>query len=270
MLNGRAILDLAAKLAVIVLLGFVLLPAFVVALAAFNAKSMLAFPPQEWSLRWFVRAFEYRDFRTGFLNSVQVMLLTSAVSLVIGASFAYAIDRYQFRGKAMIEGILLSPLVIPYFTIGIGFLILAGQVGLARTYSVIVITHVVLVLPFVLRSAYVSLKNLDRRLELAAAGLGASPLQVLLTVTLPMMTPGLFAGWLFAAILSFNEFTASIFVTSQPTQTMPVAMYIYVREFADPTMAALAVMFFVLTAGLLILTNVFLGLGKVLAIEERR
>ena len=100
--------------------------------------------------------------------------------------------------------------------------------------------------------------------------LGASPLQVLLTVTLPMMTPGLFAGWLFAAILSFNEFTASLFVTSQSTQTLPVAMYIYVREFADPTMAALAVMFFVLTAGLLILTNVCLGLGKVLAIEERR
>ncbi|MGE0239675.1 MAG: ABC transporter permease [Parvibaculaceae bacterium] len=270
MLKSRNLLGLLAKLVVILLLGFVLLPAFVVTLAAFNAKSMLAFPPEQWSLRWFAHAFEYDDFRDGFFNSMCVTLLTSTFALVIGGGLAYAIDRYRFRGKAVVEGILLSPLVIPYFTIGIGFLILAGRVGLARTYTVIVLTHIVLVLPFVLRSAYVSLKNLDRRLELAAAGLGASPLQVLLTVTLPMMTPGLFAGWLFAAILSFNEFTASLFVTAQSTQTLPVAMYIYVREFADPTMAALAVMFFVLTAALLIITNVFLGLGKVLAIEERR
>ena len=268
-MNGRAILSFSAKLGVLLLLGFVLLPAFVVSLAAFNAKSMLAFPPQEWSLRWFQRAIEYDAFRNGFFNSMKVMLLTSALALLIGGGFAYVVDRYKFYGKGIIEAILASPLIIPYFTIGIGFLILSGQVGLSRTYSVIVVTHVVLVLPFVLRSVYVSLKNLDRRLELAAAGLGASPLQVLVTVTLPMMTPGLFAGWLFAAILSFNEFTASLFVTSQATQTLPVAMYIYVREFADPTMAALAVMFFVSTAVLLILTNVFLGLGKVLAIDDR-
>ena len=269
-MSGHIILRLTAKLVVVLLLGFVLLPAVVVSLAAFNDKSMLAFPPEQWSLRWFKKAVEYGDFRNGLLNSMRVMLLASTLSLVIGAGFAYVVDRYQFRGKAIVEAILLSPLVIPYFTIGIGFLILAGQAGMIRTYSVIVFTHVILVLPFVLRSVYVSLKNLDQRLELAAAGLGASPLRVLFTVTLPMMAPGLFAGWLMAAILSFNEFTASLFVTSQSTQTLPVAMYIYVREFADPTMAALAVMFFVSTAAILILANVFLGLGKVLAIDERR
>ena len=63
---------------------------------------------------------------------------------------------------------------------------------------------------------------------------------MLLTVTLPLLLPGLCSGWLFAAILSFNEFTASLFVTSQRTQTLPVAMYNYVREFADPSMAALS------------------------------
>ncbi len=126
----------------------------------------------------------------------------------------------------------------------------------------------ILVLPFVLRSVYVSLKNLDQSYELAASSLGAGPLRVLWTITLPLLLPGLVSGWLFAAILSFNEFTASLFVTSQRTQTLPVAMYNYVREFADPSMAALSVMYIVATAALIIFANAFLGLGKVLNIEQ--
>ena len=127
-----------------------------------------------------------------------------------------------------------------------------------------------LVLPFVLRSVYVSLRNLDRRLELAAASLGASPARVIATITLPLLLPGLVGGWLLAAILSFNEFTASLFVTAQRTQTLPVAMYNYVREYADPSMAALSVMYIVATATLLTVANTYLGLGKVLNVEPRR
>ena len=82
--------------------------------------------------------------------------------------------------------------------------------------------------------------------------------------------PGLVGGWLLAAILSFNEFTASLFVTAQRTQTLPVAMYNYVREYADPSMAALSVMYIVATATLLTLANAYLGLGKVLNVEPRR
>jgi putative spermidine/putrescine transport system permease protein len=89
-------------------------------------------------------------------------------------------------------------------------------------------------------------------------------------VTLPLLLPGLCSGWLFAAILSFNEFSASLFVTAQRTQTLPVAMYNYVREYADPTMAALSVMFIVVTAALLTIANAWLGLGKVLNVEHTR
>jgi putative spermidine/putrescine transport system permease protein len=122
----------------------------------------------------------------------------------------------------------------------------------------------------VLRSVYISLRNFDPRLELAAASLGAPPHRVLTTVTLPLLIPGLVSGWLFAAILSFNEFTASLFVTAQRTQTLPVALYNYVREYADPSMAAISVMYIAVTATLLIFANVFLGLGKVLNVEQPR
>jgi len=261
-------LRIVGVLVVLAILGFLILPAVVVTLAAFNDRAILSFPPQQWSWRWFAKAIEYEDFRAGFRNGAIVTIWASSIALLIGATFAFALDRYRFPFKQLIETILVSPLVIPHFTVGLGFLILAAELGMARGFLVVIVCHVVLVLPFVLRSVYVSLRNIDPRYELAAASLGASPGRVLVTITLPLLLPGLVSGWLFAAILSFNEFTASLFVTSQRTQTLPVAMYNYVREYADPSMAALSVMYIVATALLLTFANAFLGLGKVLNVER--
>ena len=266
----QRLLKIGGTLVVLAILGFLLLPAVVVALAAFNDSALLSFPPQAWSLRWFAKAIAYRDFQEGVRNGLIVTSWSSTIALIAGATFAFALDRYRFRLKAVIEGVLLSPLVVPHFTVGLGFLILAAQIGLLRSYTIVIVCHVTLVLPFVLRSVYVSLRNLDQRLELAAASLGASPYRVLATITVPLLLPGLVSGWLFAAILSFNEFTASLFVTAQRTQTLPVAMYNYVRDYADPSMAALSVMYIVATAALLTFANAFLGLGKVLNVEHSR
>jgi putative spermidine/putrescine transport system permease protein len=223
--------------------------------------------PETWSWRWFAKALAYDDF-VGFRNG---LIVTSWLihRLAGGTAFAFAPDRYSFRSSARSRPCFVL-LVVPHFTIGLGFLILPDCVGWARGFVVVVACHVVLVLPFVLRSVYVSLRNLDPRLEIAAASLGASPARVLTTVTLPLLLPGLVGGWLLAAILSFNEFTASLFVTAQRTQTLPVAMYNYVREYADTSMAALSVMYIVATATLLPVANAYLGLGKVLNVEPRR
>jgi putative spermidine/putrescine transport system permease protein len=269
-LPTHRLLRLLGGITVAAILGFLILPAFVVALAAFSGKAILSFPPETWSWRWFAKAIAYPDFQSGFRNGLIVTAWASSIALVVGAAFAIALDRYEFRGKRPLEMVLLSPLVVPHFTVGLGFLILAAQLGLTRGYAVIVACHVVLVLPFVLRSVYISLRNFDQRLELAAASLGAPPHRVLTTVTLPLLIPGLVSGWLFAAILSFNEFTASLFVTAQRTQTLPVALYNYVREYADPSMAAISVMYIVVTATLLVFADLFLGLGKVLNVEHSR
>ncbi len=257
-------------LVVTAILGFLVLPALVVAVAAFNDQALLSFPPKQLSLRWFVNALGYADFQTGFRNGLVVTFAASSIASIVGSAFAFVLDRYQFKAKRLLEQVLLAPLVVPHFTVGLGFLILAAQVGASRGYGVVIMCHVVLLLPFVLRSVFISLRNLNPRLELAAASLGARPGRVLFTVTLPLLLPGLCSGWLFAAILSFNEFSASLFVTAQRTQTLPVAMYNYVREYADPTMAALSVMFIVVTAALLTIANAWLGLGKVLNVEHTR
>ncbi len=266
----QRVLRLAATVIVLLILGFLVLPAAVVTIAAFNDKAILSFPPQAWSWRWFARAIAYQDFRDGFRNGLIVTAWSSTIALVAGAMFAFALDRYRFRFRPRSRRSCSRRWSFRISPWGLGFLILAAQIGWARTYSVVIICHVVLVFPFVLRSVYVSLRNLDHRYELAAASLGAPPYRVLATITLPLLLPGLVSGWLFAAILSFNEFTASLFVTAQATQTLPVAMYNYVREFADPSMAALSVMYIVGTAGLVAFANAFLGLGKVLNIEQSR
>jgi putative spermidine/putrescine transport system permease protein len=255
---------------VLAILGFVLLPVVVVTMAAFNDRAILSFPPQAWSWRWFARALDYSDFQTGLRASLIVTAWASTIAVAVGTMLAIAVKRHDFPGKRTLQSLLLSPLVIPHFTIGLGLLILASQFDVSRGYGSVVMCHVVLVLPFVMRSVYVSLENLEQRLELAAASLGASPLRVLWTVTLPLLAPGLFGGWLFAAIMSFNEFTASLFVTTQATQTLPVTMYNYVREYADPTLAALSVIYIAVTALILVVANSFLGLGRVLNIEAPR
>lgn len=261
------VLDWAGRIMLIAILGFVILPFVVVAIASFNDSAILSFPPKGWSLRWYANAFEYRDFGEGVVNSLKVAALGATVALVAGAGFAYVLDRYDFALKGVLNGVLMSPLIIPNFTIGLGLLILSAAASLPRSIWLVVTVHVIIVMPFVVRSVYVSLKNFERGYELAAESLGGTPQHVLFTVTLPLLLPGLVSGGLFAAILSFNEFTASLFVVNQSTQTLPVAMYNYVREYADPTLAAVSVLYVAVVAAALIVVHKIFRLEKVLNVE---
>ncbi len=264
------LLKFAFGTVVVLTLLFVTLPSVVVVITAFNDKALLMFPPDGFSTKWFVKAWTYEDFRSGLRNGLIITAWASVIALVVGTLAAFVIDRFEFRGRRLLEALLVSPLVIPHFTLGVGFLILASGVSMSRTWTVVILCHVVLVLPFVMRSVYVSLKNIDPMLERAAVSLGARPLQVFLRIDLPLLLPGLAGGWLFAAVLSVNEFTATLFVTGQRTQTLPVAMYTYVREYADPTMAALSTMLIAATALSLAVANRFLGLDRILSIHAGR
>ncbi|MCC7017372.1 MAG: ABC transporter permease [Rhodospirillales bacterium] len=255
--------------AVAVILAYMTIPAVVVLMTSFSPAELLEFPPSGLSLRWYVKALTYPDFRNAFGNGLIVTAVASTVALAVGSSFAYLVDRYNFLGRGTLEGILASPLIIPHFTTGFGFLLLGGMMGLSGTYAVVIVTHVLLVLPFVTRSVYVSLRNLDPNLERSAANLGASPGRVLLHVTMPLLLPGMAGGWLIAAVLSFTEFTASLYVTAYRTQTLPVAMYTYIREYTDPTIAAISALLIMVTTTIMIVAERYLGLRRVLAIDTR-
>lgn len=249
------------------ILAYMTIPAVVVLMTSFSPSELLEFPPSGLSLRWYIKALTYPDFRNAFGNGLIVTVMASTIALVVGSSFAYLVDRHDFRGRGALEAILASPLIIPHFTTGFGFLLLGAMIGINGGFAIVVAAHVLLVLPFVTRSVYVSLRNIDHNLERSAANLGASPGRVLWHITVPLLLPGMAGGWLIASILSFTEFTASLYVTAYRTQTLPVAMYTYIREYTDPTIAAVSALLIVTTMTIMVIAERYLGLRRVLAID---
>jgi putative spermidine/putrescine transport system permease protein len=253
---------------VLVLLGFMTLPTVIVLVASFNPTEIMAFPPSGWSLRWYVNALSYPQFQRAALNSVIVTGISALVALPLGTAAALALGRGRVRRRALWTAILLSPLVIPGVAAGLGMLILAASLGVLTSRVVLIVVHVIVVLPFVVRSVSVSVANLDPQLERAAASLGASPWRVFRRVTLPLLRPGLFAAFLFALIVSVNEFVVSLFVSTRMTEILPVAMFTYVVNYTDPTMAAVSVIFIGATLVGVVAADRYLNLSRVFQIEE--
>lgn len=257
------------RLLVVALLGFMTLPTVIVLVASFNPTEIMAFPPAGLSGRWYVNALTYPQFHRAAVNSVIVTALSALVALPVGTAAALALVRHRLRARGFWAALLLSPLVIPGVAVGLGMLIVAARLGLLTSRSVLIAAHVVMVLPFVVRSVSVSVANLDPMLERAAASLGASPWRVFRRVTLPLLRPGLFAALLFAVIVSANEFVVSLFVSTRVTEILPVAMFTYVVNYTDPTMAALSVLFIGATFVAVFVADRLLDLSRVFQIKER-
>jgi putative spermidine/putrescine transport system permease protein len=251
------------RLVVLVLVAFMTLPTVVVIAVSFNPTAILSFPPTGLSLRWYANVLTYPQFQRAAVNSLLVTAGAVALALPVGTLAALALERGRLRGRNVWAALLLSPLVVPGVAAGLGFLILAASLGLLRSRSVLVAAHVVLVLPFVVRSVWVSVRNLDPALECAAASLGASPWRVFRRVTLPLLRPGLFAGFLFAIVVSLNEFVVSLFISNRVTEILPVAMFNYVVNYTDPTIAALSALFIGATFLVVWLADRYLNLARV-------
>lgn len=252
---------------VVAILTYMTVPTLVVLMTSVNPTEVLAFPPEGVSFQWYEKALTYPDFQIAFKNGLIVTGCASTLALIVGSAFAWLVQRYEFKGRGLLEAVLWSPLIIPHFTLGFGFLLLGGAFGLQQGYVMIVLAHMVLVMPFVTRAVYVSLSNVDPNLGRAAANLGASPFNVLTRIELPLVLPGMAGGWLIAAVLSLTEFTASLYVTGSRTQTLPVAMYNYIREYADPTVSAISSMLIIATTIIMFIADRAFGLRRVLAID---
>ncbi len=251
------------KASVVGLVAFMSLPAIVVIVVSFNPTAILSFPPSGFSWRWYVNALTYPQFQRAAVNSVWVTLGAVALALPIGTAAALALERGRLRLPTLWATLLLSPLVVPGVAAGLGFLILAASLGMIRSRAVLVAAHVALVLPFVVRSVWVSARNLDATLERAAASLGATPWRTFRRVTLPLLRPGLFAALLFAVVVSVNEFVVSLFISNRLTEILPVAMYSYVVNYTDPTIAAMSTLFITATFLVIWLADRYVGLGRV-------
>ncbi len=259
---------MSGRLLVVAALAFMTLPSVVVVVASFNPTAILAFPPEGFSLRWYEQALTYPQFRRAGVNSLIVTGASAVLALPIGTAAALALVRHRVPASGVWSAVILSPLVIPGVAAGLGFLIVTARLGLLTNHIMLIAAHVVLVLPFVVRSVMVSVANLDPTLERAAASLGARPWRVFQRVTLPLLRPGLFAALLFAVIVSVNEFVVSLFLSTRITEILPVAMFTYVVNYTDPTMAALSTLFIAATFVAVFLADRLLRLARVFQIGE--
>lgn len=248
---------------------FMLAPLVVVCLVAFTPEGYLSLPGRVWSLRWFRAIFDYPEFLRAFRDSLWLAALSSTVAIGLAVPAALAIARYRFPGREAMTALFMSPLMVPHVVLGIAFLRFFTQIGLSGTFLGLVLSHIIVIIPFALRLVLAASYGIDQRIEHAAISLGASPAVVFRRVTLPLILPGVVSGWLLAAINSFDEVTMTVFIASPATTTLPVRMFLYIQDNIDPLIAAVSACLIALTAILLMaldrifgLDRLFVGTGK--------
>lgn len=242
---------------------YLVAPVFVVVPMSFNDSSFLEFPPQEWSLRWYESYFEDSTWIAGTLNSITIGLLVTALSVVLGVLAALAVVRGRYPLRAMVSGLVLAPVLVPYVIIGLAVYAAFLRLGLTQTTLGFVLVHTALAVPFVVINVSSALVSFDRHLELAAMSLGASRISTFVLITLPMIAPSVLSGALFAFITSFDEVVVSIFLAGPDLTTLPVEMWSGIRVQIDPTVAAVSTMLLLVTLAL------FASAGLVRALRNR-
>ncbi len=243
---------------------FMLAPLVVVVLVAFTDKGYLSMPFDGASLRWFRAILANDDFVTAFWRSLALAAVAATLAAALSVPAGMAIAWYRFRGREALLGLLLSPLIVPPIVLGIALLRFLTLIGETGTVTGLVATHVVLVMPFMLRLVVAGATGFDRSIAHAAQSLGASGWTVFRRIEVPILIPAIAGGWLISFITSFDELTMTVFVASPSTQTLPVKMYAYIANTIDPLLASISTVIIALTLALMVLLDRFYGLDRVL------
>ena len=248
----RALLSVAGVAIVVYLIA----PMIVIIPMGLTSAEILSWPPEGVSTRWFEKMVGDPQWSRGFVNSAQVAVLTAILATVLGTLGALGMVRGRFPGKGLANALILSPLIVPVVIVAIGFFSFFVRVTLQGSLPGLVLAHTALAVPFVVVNVATVLRTMDRNLEVAAANLGADPLQTFWRITLPIILPGVVTGALFAFITSWDEVVVSIFMTSARFRTLPVEMWEQVRQVVDPTVAAVATTVMAVTTAMLLLVFV--------------
>ena len=223
----------------------------------------MAYPTVGFTLKWFHAALSRHQFLDAFLLSVRLAMVTTVIALVAGGLAAYALTRYRFRGRAFFQALFLSPLIIPTIVIAIALVIVLNQLGLIRNFWGLVIAHTIMTLPYTVRVLSASFSEVGRDVEEAALLLGATPLQMLRYVLLPLLRAGIVAAGIFSTIISFDEFTVTLFVSGPGLYTLPIEIFNYVEFYSDPTVAAISTVLVAFTCIAILIIERTVGLQRV-------
>lgn len=243
---------------------FLAAPLIVAIGSSLTPSSVPEFPPSGLSFKWYQHVLEQAVFVQAAWHSLQLAALSTLINLPIALCAALALVRGRIPGHATIQTVLMSPLIVPAVVTGIAVLLAFAQAGWRDPFSRLLLAHLVITLPYLVRTIIASLSRLDIHCEEAAATLGASPLSVLVFVTMPQLTPGIIAGALFAFIISFDNVSVSLFLASAKFNTLPIAVLAYVEHNLDPSIAALSTLLILITVALTLVIERIAGLRRTL------
>ena len=241
---------------------YLLAPILIVVPVSFSAAAFVVFPPRGLSFRWYANFLNSRELTEALWLSIRLAVTVTLAATVIGTLAALALTRYRLPGREAIRTFLMAPIVLPGVVLGIALLIFLNRTPLAQTFGGLFGAHLVVALPYVVRTVTATLEGFDRTVEEAAASLGAPPLAAFWTITLPLIKPGVIAGAMFAFITSFDELVVSLFLTGPRLSTLPVQIYNYIEFASDPTIAAISVLLIVFTTAVVLLVERVVGFTR--------
>ncbi|WP_137285464.1 ABC transporter permease [Halorussus salinisoli] len=247
---------------------FLLLPLAIIPLISIGQNRYAVHLPQEFTLRWYQqlpRVFANFSFWEAVTTSLTIAVLTATISTIIGGLAAFGIVRHEFKYSTTLQTILISPLVFPWLLIGLGILLLVSRIPFIETsFWVLLIGHITFSIPYGIRTIGSSLENYDKSIDEAARDLGATKLETIRKVTLPLIKPGIVSSMVIIFILSFNMFIITLFLKGAGTKTVPILIFNLLRIVSPAVIAAIATVLMVGQLGLVLFTEVFVGISDYL------
>lgn len=227
-------------------------PTVVVIITSFTNGFSLKFPPQGYSLRWYAALWnESPEILNAALLSVQVAALATASSVLLGVAAAMALARRRDLWARVLDSIFMSPLMLPTLALGLALLVLFNITGQGLSMTTLVIGHIAITTPYILRTTSASLAQMDAAMIESARSLGASAWFTFRTVTLPLIVPGIAAGAFIAFMASFDNVAISLFLSDARSEMLPIRLWHIIESNLDVRAAAVS--------GVLVAATIVLG-----------
>ena len=237
----RKVLALSVPAATLIGYIFLFAPLVVLVVYAFNAgRSTVIW--EGFSLTWFAEAFRDRGLRAGLQVSVIVAIASAALATAVGTSAALAVVKRPFAGKNLFSTLVIAPLVLPEIVLAVGLLVATVWTGIPLGYGTLIAGHVLVSIPFSFLIVRAAASGLDPRLDEAAADLGANGRQAFVRVTLPLLAPAILSAFLLCAVISFDNFVVSTFVSGVGSTPLPIQIYAMLKTGLTPKINALGAM----------------------------
>ena len=238
-----------------IVFAFLMIPLLIITVTAFGGGSAITFPIESFSTKWFANVFALKSFRRSFLTSLEVALLATCISLLVGIPAAYALARAGLKGKQLLKSIFLSPTIVP--GIVIGFIMYQCLILTLRipVFAGLLAGHFMVTLPYVIRVVGSAMEQFDFSIEEAAWSLGCPKGAAFFKVVLPSIMPGIVIGFIMAFTMSLDDFVISYF-TNGTFQTLPLVIYSMAKKPLKPDVYALESIMFIAILLLMIVLNI--------------